>query len=460
MGNEDCNEVDIRRCENLLLQVKPIVKRYHESKLASGEYFNVFDILDRARDEVKGHSAFIAELLNPEGIHGQGRVFLDLFLDALAAKTGGSTWLATAHEATRWKVWAEKAINPISVEKGPRRIDILLESENSIIGIENKIDAGDQMAQLFDYWVYVEKRFCEIARKKSPTKEDPCLLIYLTLDGHDASPASLKSLDEKLESLDKKKVTNLDYQEFIHKWISSCIERMAMRPMIRETLVQYQKLVETLTGQGGDMQMCKNIASILKTEDDFRAAQELAKCLPYKKAEIEKLFWEKLESRLEPVAKSSWSKDDSAFVSQLKYKKDGSYPHEKKEFSGFYGLCFPFEELVDGKKLGFFVTVENYLIYCICLLDSKNHLCGPLGLEADNDARLKIIRGRLCEASNGDAAFKKGAVFLAFRYPKSGLFLKRFDKTCSPLFDENKMEKIIDEMVEEIGELLRVSKKI
>jgi hypothetical protein len=47
---------------------------------ATGEQFNVFNILGIGHYEVKTHSPMLGELLNPKGRHGQGAMFLRLFL--------------------------------------------------------------------------------------------------------------------------------------------------------------------------------------------------------------------------------------------------------------------------------------------------------------------------------------------------------------------------------------------
>ena len=81
------------------------------------------------------HSKIIGDLLNVEGSHGQGSLFLMCFLDMLDVPNG---------EAGTWKV---------SIEK--ERVDIMLwrESPAAMILIENKVkDAQDQLNQLYRYW--------------------------------------------------------------------------------------------------------------------------------------------------------------------------------------------------------------------------------------------------------------------------------------------------------------------
>ncbi|MBX0332941.1 PD-(D/E)XK nuclease family protein [Pontibacter sp. HSC-14F20] len=67
--------------QNLLDNVGAIHHKYQ--KLEKQEGFNIFSVLRSHSDEVRVHSRFIAELLNPKGSHGQGTLFLNLFLNEL-----------------------------------------------------------------------------------------------------------------------------------------------------------------------------------------------------------------------------------------------------------------------------------------------------------------------------------------------------------------------------------------
>ena len=72
--------------KSLLEKTKPIVaenKRIREEREASGDFFNVFSILRMKHYEVRTHSPFLAELLNPNGSHGKKDTFLRLFVEAM-----------------------------------------------------------------------------------------------------------------------------------------------------------------------------------------------------------------------------------------------------------------------------------------------------------------------------------------------------------------------------------------
>ena len=83
-------------------------------------------------------SRVIAELFDPKGSHGQGLLFVNALLQELGyARLGPRDAVRVRREAmTRRK----------------RRIDIVIESRNYVIGIENKPWAGQQANQLADYF--------------------------------------------------------------------------------------------------------------------------------------------------------------------------------------------------------------------------------------------------------------------------------------------------------------------
>ena len=65
----------------LLAQTRVLKDKHDTLAAATGENFNLFAILGRETDEVRTHSAILAELLDPSGSHGQGAVFLRQFVD-------------------------------------------------------------------------------------------------------------------------------------------------------------------------------------------------------------------------------------------------------------------------------------------------------------------------------------------------------------------------------------------
>lgn len=64
-------DIDHREFQNLFGQVNALISKYKKVNELTGENFNVFKILKLESSEVRMHSAFIAELLNPKGSHTQ-----------------------------------------------------------------------------------------------------------------------------------------------------------------------------------------------------------------------------------------------------------------------------------------------------------------------------------------------------------------------------------------------------
>lgn len=138
----------------LLTKIKLIT--IHENTLRKekekrGESFNMFSILKLSREEVRLHSAFITELLNPRGTHGLKDKFLHSFLKTIDSKIN--------FDFTSIRVKNEFFIGEIN-NKGDRggRIDLIITDKmNNAIIIENKIGAKDQSKQLLRYHNYAKE---------------------------------------------------------------------------------------------------------------------------------------------------------------------------------------------------------------------------------------------------------------------------------------------------------------
>lgn len=192
-----------------------------------GELFNIFSILNLRTYEVRTHSAFIAELLNPHGSHGLGDKFLKAFISAMPET---NDWeFDTAHASVTVEDRSAGTINELQTEGG--RIDIVIRSDDKIIMIENKIYANDQYKQLVRYDSY-GKQFSRSA------------LFYLTLDGSEASDISCKNNNGK-----KIPYIPIGYNHEISEWLNRCLQIAAQYPLVRETIVQYINLIKELTNQ-------------------------------------------------------------------------------------------------------------------------------------------------------------------------------------------------------------------
>ena len=143
----------MEKLSGLLNMVSEVIRKERiqkEERQKRGEYFNIFSVLRLETKEVRLHSAFLAELLNPEGSHGLGKQFLELFLNMVVRKNKEESF---DFETEKPKVYVEYYIGIISEDKkSGGRIDLLIEDgKGNAVIIENKINAGDQEYQLLRY---------------------------------------------------------------------------------------------------------------------------------------------------------------------------------------------------------------------------------------------------------------------------------------------------------------------
>ncbi len=199
-------------------------------------------MLGLSTNEVRTHSAFLCELLNPKGKHGYKDVFLKLFLELQKEKYKENeefinrfSDLDTSYSTVSPESYIG-LINDDETEGG--RIDILIKDNkyNTII-IENKIYAWDQPYQLVRY---------NNAYPRAP-------IFYLTLN------VSKPSSNSKGQLVEGKDYVCISYKEDIKDWLEKCKEKAVNHAILRETLTQYINLIKYLTGQTINDSMTKEI---------------------------------------------------------------------------------------------------------------------------------------------------------------------------------------------------------
>ncbi len=272
-------------------KIVKIVKQNEEISKLKQETFNIFSILRKETEEEKLHSVFIAELLNPKGTHEFGKVFLELFVkkNNLSFEINDKIIVLTEKHT----------------ENG--RIDIYIENDKKqIIAIENKIYASDQDKQLQRY--------------KKEIGSDGTLL-YLTLDGREASKESAGELKDK-------DYLAISYSDNIILWLESCMKEAADSPTVRETIKQYIILLKKLTGKLTNQKMEKELCKLIK--ENIETAKKIANNLP-------KVIETEVQDFIEKVAKEVNKKLGSefdVFVENVKEKWSGIKIRYNKEEKG------------------------------------------------------------------------------------------------------------------------------
>ncbi|GHU78463.1 hypothetical protein FACS189462_3170 [Spirochaetia bacterium] len=226
----------------LLDGVTGIIKRYEAQWQKTGEKYNLFKVAGIAHKEVI-MCRVLADLMNPQGTHGQGSRFLRLFRETTAmpgcsALNFEHTWVATEY-----------------VIDGNRRIDIAFDDGNIFVPIEVKIWAPDQPKQVRDYF--------EFAKAKN---KEHIPVLYLTVDGREPSDASK-------DGLGKNDYVKLSFKNDMLAWLEACANTPETTNPVRENLRQLIAAVKSLCGKSEDAEMEDTIfKQITKDDDTVRAA--------------------------------------------------------------------------------------------------------------------------------------------------------------------------------------------
>ena len=235
---------------NLLNRISQIRQKHELVAELTGENFNVFRILGLQASENRTHSAFLRELLDPRGTHGVGDAFLKAFIRMLRSQFSDLKAFKIEQiiedALIEAKVVAELHLGYKSEDltKGGR-VDLAITPFTGAwrIFIENKIYAGDQE--------------CQLVRYKNGGSN--ALLLYLTLNGDEASKYSTENSvsGDKLKSgVD---YIPISYGEHILTWLEDCAKQASGRPLVRETIVQYAHLIRYLTHKNSSNLMTQEI---------------------------------------------------------------------------------------------------------------------------------------------------------------------------------------------------------
>lgn len=265
-----------REIQQLLSRIDAINKCHNKMAELTGDRFNIFRIIKlKNNDEEKIHTPFIAALLNPNGSHKKGALFLKLFLKQIENELPFDF-----EELFDFKTI--KVNSEYTIKEGQVDIHITDANENTIV-IENKLAASDGYQQLLRYSNYCERRKGKRA------------LIYLTYYGDDAS--ELSTGEEELDYI------KISYKDDIMKWLEACRKECSTQPVLREGITHYINLLNFLLNQGNEENMKEILELVFKSKDNFESAFSLLDNAYKIKAQLQFMFWEDFRKHLEEELK-------------------------------------------------------------------------------------------------------------------------------------------------------------
>ncbi len=322
----------------LLYETKEILKEQEKYLKASGEDFNIFSVTKIERYENNTHSAMLAELLNPEGSHHQGDLFLKEFLKVIAPKCFKNQTCSDKTESfltQHVSVKTEKYIGQKNiVEALGGRIDIMISSSNCCFIIENKIDAPDQERQLERY---------------SNFNQEEKYILYLTLWGQSAPISSAGKL------IINEDYYPISYNKEIVKWLENCIVECE-NPYVNHTIQQYLTLVKKITNQLEKKHM-NNLHSLIA--ENLKEAEQISSMLNTVKQDLQNNFEndvvKKLKNELNSVFEiETYDNNEVSICIYSKGSKNKSLSFGISSFRGgiiYYGIYNEKGNMDIAKKL-------------------------------------------------------------------------------------------------------------
>jgi hypothetical protein len=227
--------------------------------------FNVFNAIRCESDEVFLHSRLIAALITPKA-HPYSDDALSMLLKQVGIPLEGKA------------AFFRKALQ---VRAEFRGIDILISNDaGQAIIFENKIYAADQPRQL--------RRYYDTIRELGYTE---IYIRYLTLDGREPSDDSLDGLQEQLK---QPWLSCVSYGSEIRQWVDELISVSVRTPALRETLFQYQDVIDRLTGQGRERVYMHELVNVLLRGNNMTLARDITTAYTHALVELQERFWREL----------------------------------------------------------------------------------------------------------------------------------------------------------------------
>lgn len=221
--------VKTENIKELLERFIPLQSRVLENNKNETPYYNVFKVLRIEYLEARVHTPFLSDLLNPRGLHSQGRIFLDSFLKLISPEKSnlleyelGNIEIKTEHKTSQGI------------------IDILIFHRNSIqqkrflIIIENKIFACDQENQIERYYKY--------ALNDLKIPKEQILLVYLKPNRDSPTEFSINK-DLQIDLVENGLLKLLGYNPDVSTMLLECNENIKSQKL-KQTIIQYVDILK------------------------------------------------------------------------------------------------------------------------------------------------------------------------------------------------------------------------
>jgi PD-(D/E)XK nuclease superfamily protein len=286
--------------EDFFKSIDTELKKVREDKrladLCNSPAFSVFDYIEPDENCL---SDILADLLDPQGPHGQGTLFLEEFLQMAGLN------LKPTPENT--KVRREDTTTFLAKS---RRIDFTVEVGLFGVGVENKPWASDLEEQVASYIEHLAKNY----------EAKGYCMIYLSGDGH-----PLQSLDEKTQCRLKEegrfRVVPYTAEPSLREWLKTCLAR-CHSARVCVFLDDFTSFIDDRFGMSSQDNKRKNMETDVVVNHAMSGNANMALFLEVVKAfnavanriisEFTKELAGRLESELGKLGGGWWVKNDSS----------------------------------------------------------------------------------------------------------------------------------------------------
>ncbi len=274
--------------------LKDFKRKIKDLKAQDYTDYNPLEIVQNPTSEVKMHSAILHSLLEVQGAHCKGDLFLVRFLESLNLKE----WFGDTQIAQTLREY--------------KHIDIYITNGTKHIIIENKIYANDAQNQLARYIKAIHNpqynANYEIPSDESKAVDyDNIAVVYLSPFGRTPSDDSLRDdnmqwqikgneLKSSGESITYRQIS---YKEHILSWIQQCQKEVSAIHKLDSALEFYKDIVQIITNTKEDKM---SMETFLKENRNF-----IALVAEIKKIEIESICVNLFKSEVASKAEfSEW----------------------------------------------------------------------------------------------------------------------------------------------------------
>ena len=267
--------------ENLFVQMNEgymTAKVETDRQKAIGKHdYNIFTLFHDFSDEVNLHSNFIASLLDPNGDHYKGDLFLKLFLETC----GIDDFSIETSTATIFKEF--------------KHIDIYISDGKKHIILENKVYAKDQPTQI--------ARYIDTIQKEGAKDEDICVL-YLHPDGKLPDNQSFGDYHTRLLGENPSiKFKVISYGKEILEWIDKCKNEVSNITDLNVFLSQYKDVIEMIYDRYKRIDEMNNEDLVKIFKDNYRAVSDIVSNYEQTRRKIIDEFFKNISDNLKGMYK-------------------------------------------------------------------------------------------------------------------------------------------------------------